>query len=616
MTMIRRLPQTLINRIAAGEVVERPASVIKELLENSLDAGAKAISVRVEAGGRELISVTDDGLGMTPDEMMLALERHATSKLPKDSLEAIGWFGFRGEALPAIASVSRLTMTSRKTTASEGWCVQIDGGKQTGQKPAPLQPGTQVEVRDLFYATPARLKFMRSVRSEMLAIVDVLRRTALAHPDVTVSLDSERRMLHRYKAAVPGTTPEQAAQDRLRDVFGADIAKSVLPMSADSEFCQIKGFVAVPTYNRGNGEMILFWVNGRPIRDRSLHSAVRVAYGDRIPRDRFPVVCLYLTAPAHEVDVNVHPGKQEIRFRDQKRIRAFVISALRQTLESGDRETGANLTTATLSAFQSFRPSGATSYQRYGASQGGSQARDAHFAAQSPIQNASKLDTQSSEITGFAEIARPLSTPDGTQEKQMPLADFPLGAARVQVYDAFIISQTEDGLILTDQHAAHERLVYEKMKAALIDGGVIRQALLLPEVVALDPLKAEALVSASEELNSLGLGVESFGEGSILVREIPALFSGKLDVQRLIPDLADALADGQTANLLREGLEHVCATLACHGSVRAGRKLSLDEMNALLRDMEATPGSGQCNHGRPTFVRLSKSDLERLFGRT
>ncbi len=603
MSAIRRLPETLVNRIAAGEVVERPASAVKELVENAIDAGATRIDVVARDGGRTLISVTDDGRGMTAAELALAIERHATSKLPDDDLTHIRSMGFRGEALPSIGAVSRMTITSRVPGGDTAWRLHVEGGRVGAAEPAAHPGGTRVEVRDLFYATPARLKFLRGERSESAAIQDVLHHLAMAWPGIAFSLGDGEREKFRY-AAESGDLFE-ARLARLGRVMGRDFAANALKLDAGREGARLTGYAGLPTLNRGSGAHQYLFVNGRPVRDRLLMGAVRGAYADFLARDRYPMLALFLDLDPQAVDVNVHPAKAEVRFQDSGTIRGLIVGGLRHALaEAGHRAS----TTVAAAALGAVRP-GAAPTTGYG---GGSYAFRPSLLPRGLAEQAAGFQAPFDHMPPSAPPSADVPTLSGDEPR--PVRDYPLGAARAQLHNTYIVAQTVDGLVVVDQHAAHERLVYERMKAALADTGVARQGLLLPEVVELDEAAARRLAERSGELAELGLVLESFGEGAVVVREAPAML-GEVDVPGLVRDLADELAELGQALSLRERLADVCSTMACHGSVRAGRRLTLDEMNALLRQMEATPHSGQCNHGRPTYVELKLADIEKLFGR-
>jgi len=603
---IRRLPQHTINRIAAGEVVERPASVIKELAENALDAGATQIDIRYEAGGRRSLSVTDDGKGMTKAELLLSIERHATSKLSPDTegewdLLNIASMGFRGEALPSIGSVSRLTITTQIMNDESAWELSVEGGELSGPKPAPRfgLSGTRVDVRDLFYATPARLKFLKTERSESMAISDMVKRLAMARADVGFSLHNGTRAT----LSLPRETDNNEGRlKRLADILGHDFRDNALAIDSERDGIKLTGFAGLPTFSRGSSTHQYLFINDRPVRDKLLYGAVRGAYQDFLARGRHPVVSLYVDIPTKYVDVNVHPAKTEVRFRDPAIVRGLIVGALRHALAGAGHRAS---TTTSAYALGRAQVGGILGAQRTGFGN--------YHAA--PMPNA---DTQPL-IDGFS--ARVEEAPEyfaPTQEQARPEAqDFsvhPLGAARAQVHETYIVAQTADGMIIVDQHAAHERLVYERMKTAMADKGVERQALLIPDIVDLGEGDAGLVLSRAEELAKMGLVIEPFGVGAVCVRETPALL-GEMDVQGLLRDLADDLRDTDETLSLNERFEHVCGTMACHGSVRAGRRLNAQEMNALLRQMEATPHSGQCNHGRPTYVELKLADIERLFGR-
>ena len=606
---IRRLPPETVNRIAAGEVVERPASAVKELVENALDAGAGRVEVQVDQGGLSRILVSDDGKGLTRDELALALERHATSKLSPDAngdwdLLHISTLGFRGEALPSIGSVARLTLTGRPQSGGDAHALTVEGGLMGAPQPAPFAGphGARVEVRDLFYATPARLKFMKSERAESMAITEEIKRQAMAHEAVAFALDIDGRRVMRLAAEHPG--PEGRLK-RLSAVLGAEFQDNALLIDQTREGVRLSGYAGLPTFSRGNAGHQYLFVNNRPVRDRLLQGALRAAYADFLARDRHPLAALYVELDPSEVDVNVHPAKAEVRFRDPGLVRGLIIGALRHALAGAGHQASTTVATAALG---SFRPQG--SFSGYTPPRAtGFSAWQAGGWSPAPTGDLPGLQTLSGRVEpGLAE-------PSATYDPGMadPL-DQPLGAARAQLHETYVLAQTRDGLIIVDQHAAHERLVYERMKVEIEAGGVARQALLLPEVVSLDPAEAERVAARADELAELGLVLESFGPGAVLVRETPAML-GEVDVQGLVRDIADDLAETDGALALKERLGEVCGTLACRGSVRAGRRLNAVEMNALLRQMEATPHSGQCNHGRPTYVELKLADIERLFGR-
>jgi DNA mismatch repair protein MutL len=579
---IRRLPEHLINRIAAGEVVERPASALKELVENSIDAGAVRIDVRLSDGGTRLVEVADDGCGMSPTDMALALERHATSKLGDDAIENVTTLGFRGEALPSIASVARLTLESR-VLGADGWMRIVDNGRVEFEGPAALPPGTRIKVEGLFDKVPARRKFLRSARAEYGACVDVVKRLAMARPDIGFSLEHDGR---RSISVAPGQSqPERVAALTDRELAGNSVGVDLV-----REGLRLGGVASLPTFNRGVADHQFLFVNGRPVKDRLLIGALRGAYADFLARDRHPVVALFLEMPTDQVDVNVHPAKTEVRFKEPALVRGMIVSGLRAALDGAGHRSASTSHFAASPAWQSEPIATQASAFAF------HEARP-HFNAPSP---ASSLTPIARAEPAFAPV------PDAIA--------FPLGVARGQVAKTYIVAEAEDGLVIVDQHAAHERLVLERMRRAVAGGAVASQALLMPEIVELDESACDRLEARIGELAELGLEIERFGPGAIMVRATPALL-GSGDVRGLVTDLADELAAFDQALSLKERLDAVAGTMACHGSVRAGRVLSVAEMNALLREMEVTPHSGQCNHGRPTWVKLAHSDIEKLFGR-
>jgi len=578
---IRQLDAGLINRIAAGEVIERPASVVKELIENAIDAGASQIEVVTAGGGLSLIRVADDGVGMDAGDLAICVERHATSKLPGDDLLHIETLGFRGEALPSIGAVSDLRITSRRAGADRAHEIAVSAGAKSEVRPAALNAGTVVEVGGLFHATPARLKFMKSERAENSAIADVVKRIALAHPEIGVTLTTGERAILK----LPPARDDDAIRHRLERILGAEFAADATALEAEREGLRLTGYAAPPTLHRATGQAQYLYVNGRPVRDKLLLGAVRAAYADFVPRGRFPQLVLFLEIAPERVDVNVHPAKAEVRFRDAGLVRAFVHGALRRTLEA---EAGQR-TTQTIAAdtLERAKPNGFAA------------PRQAAYASapewQAPIAEFDRPSAELAEVSNEAE-------------------GHPLGAARAQVHSAYIISQTEDSLVIVDQHAAHERLVYEKLKNALDDGGAKSQGLLIPEIVEMDAADIDLMMAQAEDFARLGLMIERFGPGALAVQGVPALF-GDGDIKGLVRDLADELRSHGAAFSLEQHLFDVCAKIACYGSVRAGRRLKPAEMDALLREMEGTPHSGQCNHGRPTYIELKLDDIERLFGR-
>jgi len=619
MMALRVLPTNLVNRIAAGEVIERPAAALKELIENALDAGALRVDAVLREGGRTLMSVTDDGCGMTAEELVLAVERHATSKLPDDDLAHIAYFGFRGEALPSIGAVSRMTLTSRARGSSEAWSLAVEAGAKGRIQPAAHPPGTRVEVRDLFFATPARLKFMKAERSELQAAVDVVNRLAMAHPSVGFTLSDGERAVVRL-SAVQGDLLD-ARRGRLGAIMGREFADNALKIDALREGVRLSGHAAVPTLNRATAHHQYLFVNGRPVRDKLLAGAVRGAYQDFLARDRHPMLALFLELEPELVDVNVHPAKAEVRFRDAGLVRGLIVSALKHALAEAGHRASTTVASAALGAFRpmthiashSGRPTAGFGAPGYGSQATTLPRNFPRGLAEAAAQYFAPAPERTDHLPGIAAApaGKVAEVGEGVGEDRVA---YPLGAPRAQLHETYIVAQTADGIVIVDQHAAHERLVYERMKRALDTAGVARQALLIPDVVELDPGAAERLAARARELAELGLVLEPFGEGAVVVREVPALL-GACDVQGLVRDLADELSELGQALSLKEKLGDVCGTMACHGSVRAGRRLSLAEMDALLREMEVTPHAGQCNHGRPTYVELKLADIEKLFGR-
>ena len=621
---VRQLPETIVNRIAAGEVVERPASVVKELVENALDAGASRVDVLTDGGGRRLIRVADDGEGMVAADLVLAVERHATWKLADDDLVSIRTLGFRGEALPSIGAVARLVIATRHKSEPHAWSIDVDAGAKSDLKPAALGEGTRVEVRDLFYATPARLKFLKLDRTEAEAVREVVRRLAMSRPDVAFTLAGEERAPVTFAATLPGATGRLT---RLGDVLGADFRANAAEVFAEREGVKVEGFAALPTLTRANALGQYLFVNDRPVRDKLLLGAVRAAYADYLPRDRHPLVALFVTLDPRELDVNVHPAKTEVRFRNAGLVRALLVHALKAALT---REGTRAATTGGSATIAAFRPEyGAYSSSRTpGTRRGGydwrrSPARpgDPRRASAFPPGGGfaeaaqAAFDVGAPAVGVEASLAEIRAASSAVLASPAPEAiEHPLGAACAQVHETYIVAQTRDGLVVVDQHAAHERIVYEKLKAALERSGVARQILLIPEIVQLDEADVDRLLAHAEELARYGLVLESFGPGAVALRETPSLL-GEIDGAGLVRDLAEHMGEWDETLPLERRLMHVAATMACHGSVRAGRRLKVQEMNALLREMEVTPNSGQCNHGRPTYVELKLTDIERLFGR-
>ena len=619
---IVQLDEFLIDQIAAGEVVERPASVVKELVENALDAGAGRIEIATAGGGKTLLRITDDGGGIREDELLLAVRRHCTSKLSA-GLDQIATLGFRGEALPSIGSVARLTLKSRAAGAADAFEIAVANGHCEGPRPAALSKGTVVEVRDLFHTVPARLKFLKSDRAESTAITDVVRRLAIAVPHVRFEISGPDRSTTIFEAAAGDPL------GRIADVLSAEFAENAVPIDAGREDVRLTGFAGLPTYHRGNALAQYFYVNGRPVRDRLLLSALRGAYADLMARDRHPVAVLFLTLDPALVDVNVHPAKADVRFRDPGLVRGLVVGALREAFAgAGLRSSTAGATglmarmrpqgdapevTPAPRRFDGFAPGGFSAPRQSAYDPGVSPFRPFAEAPGLAVLDRTEVGEPAAfeaEPAAAAFAARAETRDPGPSQDQR----FPLGAARAQLHGNFIVAETEDGLVIVDQHAAHERLVYEALKGALYDKPLASQFLLIPEIIDLPEDDAERLAENAETFARLGLSLERFGPGAVAVRETPAIL-GQVDTQRLVRDLADELAEFGTADTVKSRIDHVAATIACHGSVRSGRALRAEEMNALLREMERTPGAGQCNHGRPTFIELKLSDIETMFGR-
>ena len=601
--VIRQLDDAAINRIAAGEVVERPASAVKELVENAIDAGAQRITIDIADGGKTLIRVGDDGCGMSAADLPLALSRHATSKIDGSDLLNIHSFGFRGEALPSLGAVGRLSISSR-AAGQDGAEITVAGGDMGPVKPAALSKGTVIELRDLFYATPARLKFLRTDRAEAQAITDIIKRLAMAEPSIGFHLRDVSNGGSRSVFRVDPETGDlfDALHRRLAKILGAEFAENALKIDAEHDGFHLSGYAALPTYSRGAAVMQYFFVNGRPVRDKLLIGALRGAYADFLSRDRHPAVALFVDCDPHLVDVNVHPAKSEVRFREPGLVRGLIVSALRHALGDAGHRASTTVAGATLGA---MRPE--TSRQPiYQMDRPSAAVRNVSYQAQAP------------ESFGFAEAPAPYARIDDpviepAQDPQQ--TDHPLGAARGQVHENYIIAQTQDGIVIVDQHAAHERLVYERLKHQIAERSVAAQALLIPEIIELSAEDCAILLEFADDFGRFGLGIESFGNGAIAVRETPAIL-GEVNAKDLILDLLDEISDWGSSQLIQERIEAILSRMACHGSIRSGRRMRAEEMNALLREMEATPHSGQCNHGRPTYVELKLSDIERLFGRT
>lgn len=619
---IKQLTETIINQIAAGEVIERPASVVKELVENAIDAGATRIDIVTSGGGKNLIRITDNGSGIAKDELTLAVSRHCTSKLT-DNVHDIRALGFRGEALPSIGSISRLSLKSRTLDADSGFEVGVHGGRMDGPRPTAMNGGTIAEVRDLFFSTPARLKFMKTDRAEATAISDVVKRVAIAFPHIRFSLGGSDRTPIELSATGVGST---GMLERISQVLGKEFPENAIAIDAMRDGVRLTGFAGIPAFNRANSLHQFAYVNGRPVRDKQIWGAIRGAYADVISRDRHPVVVLFLNLDPELVDVNVHPAKADVRFRDPGLVRGLIVGSIREALgQSGIRAA----TSGAEAMLQSFRlgnvERGRAEPRPMGQSWQGSAAVNQNYSVQqSPYRPFETTSAAPANGGGFAETVQEFlyegaqalaaDARAGTIDVPQELLVMPLGAARAQVHANYIVSQTEDSLVIVDQHAAHERLVYEALKNALHSRPLPAQMLLIPEIVDLPEEDVGRLVVHAETLQRFGLGIEAFGPGAIAVRETPSML-GEIDTQQLIRDLADEIAEHDTSDGLKAILDHVAATMACHGSVRAGRRLKPDEMNALLRQMEATPGSGTCNHGRPTYIELKLTDIERLFGR-
>lgn len=612
---IRQLTEGTINRIAAGEVVERPASVIKELVENAIDAQATRIDIVTASGGKTMLRVTDNGIGMNAEDLTLAVERHCTSKLDENDLFDIQSLGFRGEALPSIGSVAELSIKTRQLGSDTGWAITIDGGNKSAVTPTALNTGTQIEVRNLFFTTPARLKFLKSDRAETAAITDVVKRLALAHPEIRFSLTGPDRTVLDFGAG----SGDEALLSRITQVMGKEFRDNAIAIDAVREGVRLTGFAALPTFNRSNTLQQFFFVNGRPVRDRQLLGALRAAYSDFQSKHRHPVAVLFVDIDSHQVDVNVHPAKADVRFRDAALVRGLVIGSIREAMGATGHRSATTGGTEALALLQrrpithgrptdwqqsAFRPEFQDAFAPNTA-QGSGFAAPSQAPYDAPMSNSSFAAMQ-----GPSTDTRPMHETQFDQQA----SHLPLGAARAQIHENYIIAQTEDGLVIVDQHAAHERLVYERLKTALAKNNVATQMLLIPDIIDLPEEDVDRLEARAPELSELGLHLERFGPGAICVRETPALL-GETDVRGLVQDIADDLAELDESTRLVERLHYVAATMACHGSVRSGRRLRAEEMNALLRDMEATPNSGQCNHGRPTYVELKLADIEKLFGR-
>ncbi len=600
---IRQLPDILVNQIAAGEVIERPAAAIKELLENAIDAGATMIDIEIRDGGKSLISISDNGFGMTRDEMILALERHATSKLPDDDLSHIKNLGFRGEALPSIAAISRMNIVTHASETGETWSINIEKGIKGDPKPASRPAGTQIKVQDLFYATPARLKFLKSDRAEQGAVKETVTRLAMAFPHIGL------RLVHDGKTAL--NLPEgQSAKERLKSIMGKDFTDNAMPIESERENINLSGYASLPTHSGGTSRHQYLFVNGRPVQDKLLIGALRGAYADVLARDRYPLVALFLTLPPEDVDVNVHPAKTEVRFKDAALIRGLIVSTIKHALLEHGQQAASSVSDYALGRFTPQHNSAPSPFYRGGGSLYNNHQHNAAPAPPYHYANAQGLAEQHNQ--SYAPHAR---AEHFAEEQGEALSAFPLGAARAQIHENYIVAQTEGGLVIVDQHAAHERLVYERFKAQMAENGIQKQGLLVPEIIEMEDTEAARLIEQRDMLESLGLSVEPFGTDAVAVNAIPALLGAKANIQGLIRKLLDELTEHGHAGAVEERLNAILSTMACHGSIRSGRRMNAEEMNALLRQMEETPLSGQCNHGRPTYISLKLADIEKLFGR-
>lgn len=641
MSIIRELPIHLVNQIAAGEVIERPAAAVKELVENSIDAGARQIDVTLNDGGKTLIRVKDDGIGMTSQDLELAVKRHATSKLPEDDLDHIETLGFRGEALPSIGSVSRMMVKTKHADSETAFEVSIEGGVQSEIKPTAHAKGTVIEVRDLFYATPARLKFMKSVRAETMQVKSALERLAMAYPDIGFSLthDGKKSLFlppETYGAQLDANKPPRLR--RLAKIMGSAFLDNAIEILAEREAMTLSGFIGLPTYNRGLPDHQYLFVNGRPVKDKVLVGAVRAAYADYLARDRHPLLALFLDIDPVDLDVNVHPAKTEVRFRDAGHVRGLMIKSLKLALEEKAGQASTTVATQTLSAFTTpelnkrqlhfsasenrsvFSQPVASAVGYSPSSNGGnmSHSSGANLNIHQGLHDNSSFQQRTISETSDHGFGLASKQEDDHESQSAAIIEndaYYMGAARAQLHENYIVAQTKDGLVVVDQHAAHERLTYEKMKKQFSDGGLKQQGLLVPEIIEMDEDEADLLLKHKDKIDSLGLNIDSFGGGAVVVRAVPAILSDRIDIRKILYDLIDEIKSMGEALSLKEEIDEVLSTMACHGSIRSGRRLNKDEMNALLRQMEQTPFSGQCNHGRPTYVELKLKDIEKLFGR-
>ncbi len=606
---IRYLPENLINQIAAGEVVERPAAALKELVENSIDAHATAVDIDIFEGGKSRIVISDNGCGMSAEELKASLDRHATSKLPDDDLLNIEHLGFRGEALASIAAVSKVNIKTHNANNGESYEISCEAGTKSMPIPCGHPSGTRIEIRELFYATPARLKFQKTERAEFGAIKDTVTRLAMAYPNVAFKLSHNGAQKLNLPAVLD-------TQSRLASILGREFGENAMEIKAERDGITLSGYAGLPTYHRGTAQYQFLFVNGRAVKDKLLHGCVRAAYRDVLHRDRHPVLALFLDVPSTDVDVNVHPAKAEVRFRDPQTIRSMIISALKNAIHEGGFQTSSTVSTQTLGAFQrqSLSTQNTPSLPLH---------RGSHAAVPSSYAynkhgahgNLAEATHSLYEPQDFAPSARAEPSQEYVQNLEAPSNAHPLGAARAQVHENYVIAQTENGLVIVDQHAAHERLVYERFKAQVKENSIQKQGLLTPDIVSLDETQMQNLMTHKQSLSELGLEIDAFGSNAIAIHAVPEILGKKIDAKRLVSDICDDLSNHGHSNLLEETINEILSTMACHGSVRSGRRLNVDEMNALLRQMESTPLSGQCNHGRPTYVELSLKDIEKLFGR-
>lgn len=601
---IRYLPENLINQIAAGEVVERPAAAVKELVENAIDAGSTDVVIDIAEGGKSHIIISDNGCGMNEDEIVAALDRHATSKLPDDDLLHIDHLGFRGEALASIAAVSRIKIQTRDQERGEGWEIFCEAGKKSEVAPCPHPEGTRIEIRDLFFATPARLKFQKSERAEYGAVKDTVTRLAMAYPKVSFKL------IHNgsSKLNLPAVLDQHS---RLSGILGREFGENAMEIEAERDDVYLTGYAALPTYHRGTAQHQYLFVNGRAVKDKLLHGCIRAAYADVLHRDRHPVVALFIKLPCSEVDVNVHPAKSEVRFRDPQSIRSMIIGALKHAIHEGGFRSSTHVSQETLGAFKTENSAAIPLPLSRGETRA---VPPSYITSSHTFQDSAPASSYVSQHS-FADAIPPQARHDNLSDHSAANQNFPLGAARAQLHENYIVSQTENGLVIVDQHAAHERLVYERFKLQVEEHGIEKQGLLTPDIIELSDHQVQILIEHRALLSKLGLDIEQFGADAIAVQSVPALLASRLNTKELIYNIIDEIQDIDHTTVLEEQINHILSTMACHGSVRSGRRLNAEEMNALLRDMEKTPLSGQCNHGRPTYVELSLKDIERLFGR-